>query len=191
MVIAAGGRRLAVWLAIGLSSACSFSSWREEQFVRGQLESIPGVDDVQIGCGASPASAEDGACATITLRDGSVIRFLDLGYSSFGPAPSRVRLAEAGGRAPLIVSCAARWDIADVDRSGLFGHHFTPAMDGVTAALRRHHEVVEELEFWPQCPQFWEIQPAAGPVYRYCAHATGATPEPPPRPCDQSLDSAK
>jgi hypothetical protein len=90
---------------------------------------------------------------------------------------------EAGGRVPLVVSCDARVAVADVDRSGLFGHHFTPALDGVSGAIQRYREVVEELEFWPQCPQFWELQEEGGPRYRYCARAPRTAAEPPPAVC--------
>lgn len=190
MVAALWRRRSVRLLGAGLWIAGTMACSREERFVRSHLEDLAGVGEVRIGCGDT-ASAGAGVCATVAMSDGATLRFMGLGFQSFGPVPSRVRVAEAGGRSPLIVSCDSRAVIADVDRSGLFGHHFTPALDGVADAIRRHRDLIEELEFWPQCPQFWELQERQGPLYRYCAHATGAVGDLPPRPCDQSLDSAK
>jgi len=70
-------------------------------------------------------------------------------------------------------------EFAEIDRTGLFGHHFSPGLDDVSMAIRRRREVIEEFECWPQCPQFWEVQQASGPRYRYCAHAAEASS------CDQ------
>ena len=64
-----------------------------------------------------------------------------------------------------------------------FGHHFSPAIEAVPEAILRSGDVVEELEFWPQCPQFWELASEQGTTYRYCAHASAKPAEVPPRPC--------
>jgi len=163
-----------------LSLACG----REERFVSGQLAALPGVAHVEtVACDFTWHVPSTGICATVTMNSGAVLRFAGLKLDSFGPVPTRVRVIEAGGRVPVIVSCTAQAAVADVDRSGLFGHHFTPAMDGIAEAIRRHRDVIEELEFWPQCPQFWELQEEQGPRYRYCAHAARATVEPPPPFC--------
>lgn len=181
MVAASRVRQSLRVVAAGASASLMLACAREERFVRDHLEALPGVGSVEVSCGEPGPS--QGVCATLAMSDGKVVRFVGLGYQSFGPAPSRVRVAEAGGRVPLIASCQARAVVADVDRSGLFGHHFSPAIDGVTDAVRRHQDLIEELEFWPQCPQFWELQEEQGPLYRYCAHAAGAVAEPPPPPC--------
>lgn len=191
MVAASWRRRTAGLLGAGLCAAWTLACSREERFVRDHLERLPGVGEVQIGCGDAASSSGAGVCATVAMSDGASLRFMGLGFQSFGPVPSRVRVAAAGGFSPLVVSCDARAVIADLDRSGLFGHHFSPALDGVADAIGRHREVIEEMEFWPRCPQFWELQEERGPVYRYCAHATRAARDSPPRPCDQSLDSTK
>ena len=184
--------RLAVaGLACGLAAACTTAGAREREFVRQNLAIIPLVESVRASCNDAVLFAGGEVCATVAMGEGTILQFGGLGYDSFGRVPSRIRLEAAGGRTPLIVSCASRMDFADVGRDGLFGHHFSPRLDDVAMAIRRRREVIEELEFWPQCPQFWEIQQTAGPRYRYCAHAAGTTPEPPPRPCDQSLESAK
>lgn len=156
---------------------------REQEFVRAHIETMAGVENVHVSCGTGLLFAGSDVCATIAMSEGARLQFLGLGYQSFGPVRSRVRLAAAGSRSPLVVSCGAQLAFADVDRTGLFGHHFSPAIDGVADAIHRRREVIEELEFWPQCPQFWEVQEKGGTAYRYCAHAAGQVGVPPPRPC--------
>lgn len=170
-------------LAACLTTGCMLAGTREQEFVRAHIETIPGVESVRVSCGDGLLFAGAGVCATIAMSEGALMQFLSLGYQSFGPVPSRVRLTAAGGRSPLVVSCDGQAGFADVDRAGLFGHHFSPAIDGVADAIRRRRDVIEELEFWPQCPQFWEVQEKHGTAYRYCGHAAGEAGEPPPRPC--------
>lgn len=180
MAATAGGSAAvpAVCLAALSLAACG----REERFVRDHITAMPGVTRVD-AASCDDAVPNDGVCATVVMSDGAVLRFAGLKFDSFGPVPSRVGLVEAGGRSPLIVSCDALVAVADVDRAGLFGHHFSPALGGVTDAIRRHRDVVEELEFWPECPQFWELPQEPGPRFRYCAHRAGAAPELPPPFC--------
>jgi hypothetical protein len=183
MVTARPARRSAV-LVVCLAAVSLPACGREQRFVRDSLAALPGVGQVDtVSCGDNEQSPDNGVCATVAMTDGAVLRFAELGFGSFGPVPSRVRVVEAGGRVPLVVSCDARVTVADVDRTGLFGHHFTPALDGVRDAIQRYREVVEELEFWPQCPQFWELQGEAATRYRYCAHAAGRGAEAPPAAC--------
>ncbi len=184
MVAALLARRPAGVLAVGLCLVCVAACAREQRYVREHLDELPGVATVEVSCRDDDVLNHAGVCATVAMSDGAVLRFVGLGYQSFGPVPSRVRLAGAGGRSPLMVSCHARAAVADVDRSGLFGHHFSPAIDGVADAIRRHRDLIEEFEFWPQCPQFWELREKQGPLYRYCGHASGTAAEPPPLPCD-------
>jgi len=183
MVAASRAQRPAVVLAVGLCLLWVAGCSREQRHVREHLEGLPGVASVDVSCGVGGAPSNTGVCASVVMSDGAVLQFVGLGYQSFGPVPSRVRLAAAGGRSPLMVSCQAQASVADFDRSGLFGHHFSPAIDGVADAIHRYRDVIEELEFWPQCPQFWEFGEEQGPLYRYCAHRTGAVGDPPPRPC--------
>lgn len=171
-------------LALGLAAGCTTAGVREREFVRQNLAIIPLVESVRAACSTAVLFAGGDVCATVAMGEGSVLQFGALGYHSFGPVPSRVRLETAGGRTPLVVSCNSQSLFAEIGRDGLFGHHFSPGLDDVAMAIRRRREVIEEMEFWPQCPQFWEMQPKGGPRYRYCAQATGATPEPPARPCD-------
>lgn len=166
-----------------LLSACTLAGPREETFVRRNTGIITGVKSVQVSCASGWLRAKGDVCLTVTMTEGAKLRFVGVGYQSFDSAPSRVRITAAGGRSPLVVSCESQYDFADLDRSGLFGHHFTPALEAVPEAVRRSKDVVEELEFWPQCPQFWELGGERGTTYRYCAHATGTVGEAPPRPC--------
>ncbi|OFW37384.1 MAG: hypothetical protein A3J29_10715 [Acidobacteria bacterium RIFCSPLOWO2_12_FULL_67_14b] len=195
MVAASLARGPIVLLLAGLSGGCTRPGVREQEFVRAQLGAMPGVDQVRVSCNDRFWSAGSDVCASVSMRDGTALTFLAVGYQSFGPSPSRVRVAEAGGRTPRVVPCepgaagAGASAFADIDRGGLLGHHFSPPISGVADALRRHQEVIEELEFWPQCPQFWELQDKQGITYRYCAHAARA-PADSPLPC-QSSESAK
>lgn len=174
---------LIAMLASCLASACTLAGAREENFVRANLESIPGVEAVQVACGSGWLVAHSDVCVTVFMSEGVRLGFAGVGYDSFGSAPSVVRVIAAGSRTPLVVSCNSQADAAVVDRSGMFGHHFTPAIEAVPEAIRRRREVIKYLEFWPQCPQFWEVAGKDGITYRYCAHASGAVAEPPPRPC--------
>ena len=187
MVAASGVRQAMGGLAVCLSAACAIAGSREQEFVREHMAALPGVEVVHASCSTALVFADAQVCVTVGMSEGAVLRFLDLGYQSFGPAPSRVRVAAAGGREPVVVSCHSRAEFADIGRSARFGHHFSPPIDGVADALRRRREVIEELEFWPQCPQFWEVREDQGPLYRYCGRAAGTAGDEPPRPCDQPL----
>jgi hypothetical protein len=165
-----------------LAAGCTLAGPREAEFVRANIAIISGVKSVAASCGSGWLSAKSDVCVTVAMTAGPELRFIDVGYRSFDAAPSRVRLAAAGGRSPLVVSCGSQLEFADLDRSGLFGHHFSPAIEAVPEAILRSEEVIEELEFWPQCPQFWELASEQGITYRYCAHAAGKPAEAPPRP---------
>ncbi len=178
-------------LVLGLATGCTTAGAREREFVRQNLAIVPLVESVGTSGNDAVLFAGGDVSATVAMGEGTVLRFGGLGYESFGRVPSLIRVQAAGRRSPLVVSCESSMEFAEIDRTGLFGHHFSPGLDNVSMAIRRRREVIEEFEFWPQCPQFWEVQQASGPRYRYCAHAAGATAEPPPRPCDQSLGSAK
>jgi len=191
MVTAAGPCRRLAMVAACLVSGCTLAGPREEEFVRQNLGIVTGVKSVEVACASGWLTPNGDVCATVTMDNGAQLQFVDVGYKSFGSAPSRVQLTRAGRRSPLVVACESQSGVAGLDRSGLFGHHFTPALEAVPEAVRRSREVIEELEFWPQCPQFWEVAGSSGATYRYCAHATGAAAEPPPRPCLQSFDSTK
>jgi hypothetical protein len=171
-------------LASCLASACSWAAAREEAFVRDNLASLPGVEAVQVSCASGWLVSHADVCVTVHMSEGIRLVFSGVGYDSFGAVPSAVQVMAAAGRTPLVVSCDTQTEAAAVGRFGMFGHHFTPALEGVPEAIRRRREVIKYLEFWPQCPQFWEVADKSGTTYRYCAHASGEAAEPPPRPCN-------
>jgi hypothetical protein len=185
------GWSLALAVAVAVTSACTLAGRREEASVRERVAALEGVESVEVSCGSGWLTPKGDVCLTVTVNGGKQLRFEGVGYDSFASAPSRVRLSAAGGLSPLVVSCDSRSGFADIDRSGLFGHHFSPVIEAVPEAVRRSIDVVEELEYWPRCPQFWEVGGRQGTTYRYCAHASGVAGEPPPPPCDQSLDRTK
>jgi hypothetical protein len=64
-------------------------------------------------------------------------------------------------------------------RAAPLGHHFHPTLIDLKEAVSRYREILEEVEFWPQCPQSWEVQDKRGRNYRYCARRKNTTDEPP------------
>lgn len=122
-------------------------------------------------------------CAEVAMVDGTLLRFAGVGARSFGSSATRVLVTEAGGLVPRVTSCTGEPSrVADVHRSGVFGHHFSPGLLDINEAIRLHQEVIEELEFWPRCPLFWEVQDKRGANHRYCAHPAKVAGEAPPRP---------
>jgi hypothetical protein len=75
----------------------------------------------------------------------------------------------------------------NLHREGPLGHHFEPSLIDLKEAVARRREVLEEIQFWPQCPQSWDVQDKRGRNYRYCARKSGALEEPPkPDGCPSS-----
>ena len=89
-----------------------------------------------------------------------------------------VFVGKAGGFVPRIASCA-RVGPPNFHRASPLGHHFHPTLIDIKDAVFRYRDVMEEVEFWPQCPQSWEVQDKHGENFRYCARRDGATEEPP------------
>ena len=44
--------------------------------------------------------------------------------------------------------------------------------------MTRSGEVLEEVQFWPQCPQSWDVQDKRGVNYRYCARRKDSPADP-------------
>ena len=102
MVAASGVRQAMGGLAVCLSAACGLAGSREQEFVREHIAALPDVEVVHASCSTALVFADAQVCATVGMSEGAVLRFLDLGYQSFGPAPSRVRVAAAGGRGGVV-----------------------------------------------------------------------------------------
>lgn len=124
----------------------------------------------------------DTLTASVELRDGEILRFASVGYKSFGPNAMHIVVAEADSLVPRIASCTGV-SFPNFHSSAPLGHHFQPTLIDVNDAVRRSGEVLEEIQYWPQCPQSWEVQDKQGMNYRYCARKRGETTEP-PRPTD-------
>ncbi len=119
---------------------------------------------VHVSCGGS-LLASDGLCADVVMKDGSRLRFERVGLQFL-----RLDGHERGGRqaraawcrgSPPAPASARRTFIA----AGAIGHHFSPTLIDVKDAVFRYREVLEEVEFWPQCPQYWEVQDQRGENY--------------------------
>ena len=161
-----------------LFSACSLlPAGRERAQAEEILRAEQGVVGVEIGCGGA-VLASDELCADIVANDGAKLRFERVGFNSFGATAVNVVVAEAGGLVPRIASCAGV-RAPNFHRQGPLGHHFAPSLIDLKEAVTRRREVLEEIQFWPQCPQHWEVQDKRGQNYRYCARRTGVTDEPP------------
>ena len=176
-----GSKGLVLYLVV-LVSACSYLPAKQEcAFVGSQLESIEGIQSKQIDCPAG-IFAGDAVRARVQFPDEGALTFERLGFNAFGSTAVNVFLTEAGGLVPRVASCAG---VAppNFHREDVLGHHFAPTLLDVKDALGRHRELLEEIEFWPQCPQYWEVQDKRGQNYRYCARKKDATEEP-PRPED-------
>ncbi len=202
MVAATVVRGVAMMMAAMAVTACLLPATREQRHAQDAIGAVPGVASVLVGCNDNYSAASD-LCAMVTMRDGLSLHFVDVGYRSFGTTASSVRVAEAGGRAPYVVSCRAGGPamvstVADFHRGGAFGHHLTPALVDLPEAIRRHRDLAIQLQYWPECPQYWEGEGSDGTRHRYCAHAAGTPPLPPPvdpacsgTSARQSLDNAK
>ena len=177
----------ALMMSALFGAACELPATREQREAQQQLEAVPGVSRVNVACNDNFSAASD-LCAEVALSDGTLLRFAGLGHRSFGSTASTVLVAEAGGRSPRVVSCSDQGqprvaDAADFHRSGAFGHHLKPTILDVPDAVRRRKEIIVQLQFWPECPQFWEVDSRDGAHHRYCAHPAGVEfPAPPPHP---------
>jgi hypothetical protein len=180
-------RGVAVMVSALLFAACELPATREQREAQQQIEAVPGVSRVNVACNDNFSAASD-LCADVAMNDGTRMRFVGIGHRAFGAMATTVQVSEAGGRSPRVVSCRDQGppkvaDAADFHRSGAFGHHLKPTMLDVADAVRRRKEIIVQLQFWPECPQFWEVDSRDGAHHRYCAHQAGInSPAPPPHP---------
>ncbi len=146
-----------------------------------QIAEVEGIPSSQVECAAG-VLAGDRITATLGFESGATLRFEKLGYHAFGANAVNIIVTEAGGLVPRVASCSG---IAppNFHRESVLGHHFAPTLIDVKEALSRHREVLEEVQYWPQCPQSWDVQDKRGHNYRYCARRKGAQDEP-PRPAN-------
>ena len=166
--------------AVLVLGACAYTpAGRERAHADETLRGMQELQQVSVRCeGALLAS--DALCADVVTTEGKSLRFERVGFKAFGPNASHVVVAEADGWVPRVASCAGV-AAPNFHREAPLGHHFGPTLIDLKDAVTRSREVLEEVQFWPQCPQSWEVQDKFGANYRYCAHRKGA-PADPPRP---------
>jgi hypothetical protein len=152
---------------------------RECAHVQQQLAGIEQLRSTQMEC-AGGVLAGDEVRARVEMDDGAVLIFERLGFNAFGSSATNIVMAEASGLVPRIASCESVRS-PNFHREAPLGHHFQPSLIDTTEAVSRYRELLEEVEFWPQCPQHWEVEDKRGARFRYCARKKDAA-EDPPRP---------
>jgi hypothetical protein len=158
--------------------ACAYTpAGRERARAIDTLQGMKELQQVSVGCEGA-LLAGDTLCADVVTTEGKSLRFERVGFNSFGANASNVVVAEADGWVPRVASCSGV-GAPNFHREAPLGHHFQPTLIDLTDAVTRSREVLEEIQFWPQCPQSWEVQDKRGVNYRYCAHRKGAPAEPP------------
>ena len=160
-----------------LGAGCAyFPAQQEMARAEAALRTIDTVTEVHFTCGGS-LFANDDLCADVTMKEGARLRFEHLGIHAFGTNATNVFVAAANGLVPRVASCTGI-GAPNFQRNSTLGHHFNPVLIDVKDAAFRYREVLEEVEFWPQCPQYWEVQDRKGTNYRYCARTLTSTDEP-------------
>ena len=161
-----------------LVSACSYLPGQQEiARAEAALRTIDDVAEVHFTCPGT-VLASDRLCADVVMKDGARLRFEHVGFNSFGSTAMNVFVSKASGLVPRIASCGGV-STPNFHRTSALGHHFQPTLIDIKDAVSRYQELLEEVEFWPQCPQFWEVQDRRGQNFRYCARRDGSTEEPP------------
>ena len=176
-----------VLVPVLLSGACAYTpAGRERAHVYDTLHSMKELQQVSVGCeGAILAS--DSLCADVVTSEGKALRFERVGFNSFGANATNVVVAEADGWCRASRRARAS-GLPNFHRDAALGPHFSPTLIDVKDAVTRSREVLEEVQFWPQCPQSWDVQDKRGVNYRYCARRKDSTDEP-PRPADLRLSA--
>ncbi|HYE86261.1 MAG TPA: hypothetical protein VEA16_07890 [Vicinamibacterales bacterium] len=165
-------------MSAALLSGCSLlPAHREVQRAEEVLRTVDAVVETKIGCRGALIGT-NALCVEVVMKDGARLKFERVGFDSFGATAVNVVVGEAAGLVPRITSCQGTGS-PNFHRDSALGHHFQPTLIDVKDAVFRYPEVLEEVQFWPQCPQFWETQDKTGRNYRYCARKSGAAEEPP------------
>jgi hypothetical protein len=190
MVRRQGVRRAAVVLLAAAVGACSYTpAGRELAHVEATLRALPDVEMVTVECG-STLLAGDGLCAAVTKKNGDRLRFDRVGYGAFGGSATNVVVAAAGGLETRVASCSGVTP-ANFHHDAAFSHHFSPTLFDLKEAVTRSREIVKEVQYWPRCPLFWELQDKRGINYRYCARPESNGDEPPRPDGCQSSDNTR
>jgi hypothetical protein len=141
------------------------------------LSRIVNVQEAKVGCAGAFFSG-DSLCAGIITKDGKILDFEQIGFSSFDARATAIVVAGAHGLEPRIASCTSSGP-PNFHADAALGGHFDPPLINVTDAVERSGDVLEEVQFWPRCPMSWDVQDKRGVNYRYCARKKGETTDPP------------
>lgn len=164
----------ALCLALG---ACTYTPAAQERArIQDTLRSLPDVVNVSITCDRR-VFGSDTLCVAVTFTDKQTIDFDRVGSKSFGVRAAAVVVTKASQLMPRVASCEGIGP-PNFHRDGPFGHHFHPPLVDLTDAVTRYRQVLEEVQFWPQCPQYYELQDRRGANHRYCARRADSADEP-------------
>lgn len=159
-------------------AACSYMpAAQEKEKVQAALRAVPDVLMANIGC-ESRLFASDGLCVEVVTKYDDHVRFERVGFSSFGDSAMNVFVARVNHLMPRVATCRGVGP-PNLHRSSALGHRFHPALLDMKDATTRFREIIKDVNYWPECPQFWETQDVFGSNYRYCARKQTATDEPP------------
>ena len=118
--------------------------------------------------------ASDRLCTDVVMKDGARLRFDHVGLQFIWLDRDECVRRKASGLAPRIASCGGV-GTPNFHRTSPLGHHFHPTLIDMKDAVSRYKEMLEEVEFWPQCPQYGRSRIG---VVRISATARGATAPP-------------
>jgi hypothetical protein len=163
--------------AFVLAGCSNLPAQQEKQRAERVLAGVSGVMLATVECGGV-VFAGDQLCAEVIMKDGAKIRFARVGFSSFGGTATNVVVDGAGDLAPRVASCSGVGP-PNFHRDSALGHHFHPTLIDLREAVSRYREVMQEVQWWPECPQYYEVQDKRGENFRYCARKKSATDEPP------------
>lgn len=163
--------------AIGLVGCSYVPAAQEKARTEEALRSVPEVMMVVVQCGGTVLSS-NALCATVVFKDGNNIRFERVGANAFGASALNIVVSQVNNLIPRVATCDGV-GAPNLHRSGALGHHFRPPMGDLMEAVRRHRLIEKEIQYWPECPQYWEVQDVFGANYRYCARKKELNDEPP------------
>jgi len=139
---------------------------------------VPEVLMTDVQCDGAVFSS-NALCATVVFKDGNRIRFERIDANAFGASALNVYVSQVNDLRPRVATCEGV-GAPNLHRSGPLGHPFRPPIADLREAVRRHRQIEKEIQYWPQCPQSWEVQDVFGVNYRYCARNKDLGDEPPP-----------
>jgi hypothetical protein len=161
-----------------VSAGCSyFPAAQEKQQVEDTLRSVPDVMMANVTC-ESTVFASDRLCVEVVTKFEDHIRFERVGFGSLGSSAMNVVVSRVNHLSPRVATCSGVGP-PNFHRSSALGHRFHPSLLDLKDAAARFREIIKDVDYWPECPQFWETQDVFGSHYRYCQRKDGATDEPP------------